>query len=234
MKTERVSLRLSERSVNDKIEFSRNLQNAMNGNSQFANPSPTLAAIKTATDNLETAALAAADGAKSKIAFMHQQEALLDNLLQQLGNWVDSLAKAAAAAGGDAQALILAAGMDFRRSANKAPLPFAPSGLNVVSVREGEADLKWKTVKYARSYVIEISNDVSAIQNGNPNPVTSTVPTLVANARVFITWNFGDVTTKTKFTILGLSSGTKYAFRVYAVGSAGKGNPSVPVVIKVF
>jgi hypothetical protein len=230
MKTERVSLRLSERSVSDKIETSKNIVSSMNGNNKFTNPSPALAAITSATINLENAYIAAIDGGKSKTAFMHQQEAILDNLLLQLSNYVEATANAALAAGGDAQAVILSAGMDFKRAKNVAPLPLAPTGLTATSALEGEVELKWKSVKYARSYIVEISSDVSAIQGGTPNP---NVFTPIANARLFIAWLFVDTVTKVKCTVPNLSSGTKYAFRVYALGTAGKGSKSVPVVVKV-
>jgi hypothetical protein len=43
-----------------------------------------------------------------------------------------------------------------------------------------------------------------------------------------------NMVTKTKFTLTGLSSGQKYAFRVYAVGSGGKSAYSQVVMAKAF
>ena len=230
MKIEKVSQRLSERSTSDKIEYTRNVVTSMTGNSNFTTPNPALASITTAVNNVETANIAAADGGKSKHSFLEQQETVLDNLLSQLGNYVEATANAAAAAGGDAQAVILSAGMDFKRAKNKAPLPLAPGGLTGTSLLEGDVDLKWKSVKYARAYVIEISDDVTAITGGGTiSPTTGSV----SSSRVFITWAIADIATKCKITISGLNSGTKYAFSVYAIGTAGKGTKSVPVVVKV-
>ena len=224
MKNERVSLRLSERPTNDKIEYSRNIVISMTGNSNFTTPNPSLALVTTAANNTETASIAAIDGGKRKTAAMHQKEAILDNLLSQLGNYVEATANAAAAAGGDAQAVILSSGMDFKRAKNKAPLPLAPPSLSGVSTVEGAVNLKWKSVKYARSYIIEISNDITA-----GGIISPTLPE--SSARAFYTWTINDVCTKVKFTVGGLTSGTKYAFRIIALGTAGKGTASIPVVV---
>lgn len=226
MKIEKVSLRLSERPTNDKIEYSRNVVIFMTGNSNFTTPNPPLTSITTAANNLETASIAAIDGGKSKTATMHQKETILDNLLSQLGNYVEATANAAAAAGGDAQEVILSAGMDFKRPKNKAPLPLAPAGLTGASIVEGAVNLKWKSVKYARAYIIEISNDITA-----GGVISPTLPE--SGARVFYSWTINDVCTKVKFTVSGLTSGTKYAFRIIALGTAGKGAASIPVVVKV-
>ncbi len=226
MKIEKVSLRLGERPTNDKIEYSRNVVISITGNSNFTTPNPPLASVTTAANDTETASIAAIDGGKNKTATMHAKEAILDNILSQLGNYVEATANAAAAAGGDAQAIILSAGMDFKRPKNKAPLPLAPAGLTGVSIVEGAIDLKWKSVKYARAYIIEISNDITA-----GGVISTTVPE--SGARAFYVWSINDVCTKVKFTVSGLTSGTKYAFRVYAIGTAGKGAASIPVVVKV-
>jgi hypothetical protein len=224
MKNEHVSQRLSEREPDEKIEYCRTAVNSVNGNTYFTTPNPALTVITTAVDNYESANLAAKDGGKSKKANLLKEEVVLDNLMNQFGNYVESTANAAALLGGDAQAVILSAGMDFRRTRNKAPLPLAPSGLTGESVLESMVNLSWKSVKYARAYIVEISHDVTGIQSGAAAPAAPTV---------FIIWDFADVVVKGKASVAGLSSGTKYAFRVYAIGTAGKGATSIPVVVKV-
>jgi hypothetical protein len=229
MKIERVALRLDERSTSNKIEYARNAVIKTGLNSLFSSLSGLTASITTAANALETAYMAAIDGGKTNTSIMNQKEDALDLLLSQLGNNVAAIANAATATGGDAQSIILSAGLDFARPKNKAPLPLATGSLTGVSTLEGEVGLKWKSVKYARAYVIEISSDVTAITSGG----ATTTPTTESSARVFISWDIADVSTKVKCTITGLSSGTKYAFRVYAIGTAGKGAVSVPVVVKV-
>src|SRR5918912_1221168 len=66
--------------------------------------------------------------------------------------------------------------------------------------RDGEMDLRWDKVERARSYVIEFS----------PDPPTPT------------SWTHGAVSTKSQFTLGGLTSGTRYWFRVAAVGPLGQ------------
>ncbi|PYS47941.1 MAG: hypothetical protein DMF68_14680 [Acidobacteria bacterium] len=75
-----------------------------------------------------------------------------------------------------------------------------------VGDHDGEVDLQWDTVRGARSYVIEISAD----------PPTNT------------SWQHKTVSTKSRATIEGLTSGTKYWFRVAAVGANGQSGWSDP------
>ncbi len=74
--------------------------------------------------------------------------------------------------------------------------------------REGEIDLSWDTVAGAKSYVIEKSVD----------PVTPT------------TWSHAGVSTRSNFTANGLTSGTRYWFRVAAVNNNGQSGWSDPAM----
>jgi hypothetical protein len=71
---------------------------------------------------------------------------------------------------------------------------------------DGEIDLSWDTVAGAKSYVIEKS----------PDPPTPT------------SWAHAGVSTKSKMTISGLTSGTRSWFRVAAVGPSGQSGWSDP------
>jgi len=71
---------------------------------------------------------------------------------------------------------------------------------------EGEVDLAWDGVAGARSYVIEKSAD----------PPTAT------------SWGHGGVATKSRASINGLTPGTRYWFRVAAVGTNGQSGWSDP------
>jgi chitodextrinase len=73
---------------------------------------------------------------------------------------------------------------------------------------EGEIDLNWQPVRGAASYAIVRST------TGN-----------VANAG---DWAAAGTSTKSKASVSGLTSGTRYWFRVAAVGSAGQGPWSDP------
>jgi hypothetical protein len=98
------------------------------------------------------------------------------------------------------------------------------------SAAEGQATAHWDKVKGAHVYVIELSDDVAAV---NPSSNTTTVTQAPTTARSFITWVQADIITKTHCVLNGLTSGIKYAMRVYAVGAKGKGFYTLPVVVKV-
>ncbi len=71
---------------------------------------------------------------------------------------------------------------------------------------EGELDLSWDAVSGARSYLIQKRTD--------PNTPSS--------------WTHAGTSTKSSITISGLTSGTRYWFRVSAVGAAGQSGWSDP------
>src|SRR2546421_5658761 len=73
---------------------------------------------------------------------------------------------------------------------------------------DGEIDLSWDTVSGAKSYIIEQSGD----------PVTPT------------TWTHKGVSTKSSYTASGLTSGTRYWFRVAAVNNNGQSGWSDPAM----
>ena len=228
MTIERVNLRLNERTVDNKGSLWGNIKADMTSNSNFTAINPSLATIDIEMVKLANYSSAAKSGDHSKVGAMNAQEIRTDNLLHQLGLYVEGIANAAALTGGDAVAIIKSAGMDVVAKRTKAALPDAPAGLKGTSTIEGDAVLSWKGVKRARCFVIEISSDINVL-----DPTGTTGTGTQQTGRAFVKWEIKDVTTKTKITIPGLTSGVKYAFRIYALGTAGKGAPSAVVVIKV-
>ena len=82
-----------------------------------------------------------------------------------------------------------------------------PMSLNVTNGdADGELDLSWEPVSGAKSYVIEISGD----------PPTND------------SWKHAGVSTKSSWTATGLTSGTRYWFRVAAVSTGGQSGWSDP------
>ena len=73
---------------------------------------------------------------------------------------------------------------------------------------DGEMDLSWDSVPRAKSYIIEMSVD----------PPTAT------------SWTHAGVSTKSSFTVTGLTSGTRYWFRVAAVSTGGQSGWSDPAM----
>lgn len=201
----KLKLNLRKLPVPEKITRAREIIAALTGNPDFPSPNPTLAAAATITDDLETAyheKQVAKQAAEAKTATQNEREDVFDRTFSQLAAHVESVA-------GDNERMIKSAGMDTRATAasSSAP-PDAPQSLNITGGDvDGEIDLSWEPVDGAKTYQIEQS----------PDPPTAT------------SWSHASATTKSKATIDGLKSGTRYWFRVAAVGINGQGGWSNPV-----
>lgn len=200
----KIKLNLSQLSIGEKIAKGRQLVTALTGSLRFKTPSPALADITTAVNELETAAQdvqAARQEAKTKTTIQGNKEDLVDRLLTQLAAYVESVA-------GDDQEAIQSAGMDTRSPRTSATgAPPMPAALTpTAGDKDGEVDLSWEPVRQARSYVIERSED----------PPTAT------------SWTHAGISTKSSITIKGLKSGTRYWFRVAAIGPGGQSAWSDP------
>jgi hypothetical protein len=74
-------------------------------------------------------------------------------------------------------------------------------------MKTGEVDLQWNPIRRGlKSYIIEKTTDAGAATG----------------------WTHAGISTKSKTSISGLTSGTRYWFRVAAVGTAGQGPWSDP------
>jgi hypothetical protein len=104
------------------ITYSRSIVTRMTGNASFPAPAPTLAAISTATDELEAAEKAALARTKGAVATRNEKRAVLIGLLKQLRAYVQGIADADVTNG---PAIIESAGMAVRRTAIRKPRIFA-------------------------------------------------------------------------------------------------------------
>ncbi|HMH42776.1 MAG TPA: fibronectin type III domain-containing protein [Pyrinomonadaceae bacterium] len=194
----KIRLNLSKLTIPQKLAKAQQIITALTGNAGFPTPSPTLSNITSAMNELKTAAdevQAVTQTRKEKTSIQSQKKDNLDQLLTQSAAYVESVA-------GDNEQLILSAGMDVRAaSVATTDPPGQPEGLTPsAGDHDGEIDLSWDTVSGARSYVIEKSLD--------PGTPTS--------------WSHGGVSTRSSFTADGLTSGTRYWFRVAAVNNNGQ------------
>lgn len=199
----KVKLALRSQTIPQKVQFMRQVVTSMTGNANFATPAPTLASITAKANDLEAKyndASASRQTAQQKTTLQDTSDTESNSLMTQLALYVENTSA------GDA-AKIQSAGMEIR--ADGAPigaLP-APQGLiATVGDNDGELDLDWDSVRGATTYLVQRSLD----------PPTAT------------SWQQAIVVTKSKGTVTGLTSGTKYWFRVAAVGAAGQGPWSDP------
>jgi len=202
----KLKLNFSRLSLSEKIAKARQIVAALTGNASFPTPSPALAVITTAINETETAAAEAQQArqtAKEKTSVQNQKEDALERLMSQLAAYVESVA-------GDDPQLILSAGMDTRgRSAVASETTAQPQGLAAsAGDHDGEIDLSWDKVPGAKSYVIERNSDPPTDKD----------------------WAHAGVSTRSAFTVGGLTPGARYWFRVAAVNANGQSGWSDPAM----
>lgn len=188
-------------SVPNQIERSRFIVSNMTGNAAFPTPTPALADITAAVNELEVIYNESRGRDKVKVALMRIKQKELLNLIGSLAGYVQSVS------GGD-ETIILSSGFDVR----KAPQPLgpvtAPKDLEVLQGSVSNALLaRWKSVEGAVAYVVEISSD--------PTPEDKTFSPI-------------GVTTKARFQVENLNSGERYWIRTAAIGKSGISSFSDP------
>ena len=204
----RIKLNLRSLSVPEKTARAQQIVRALTGNPGFTSPHPPLAQVSAAIEELEAAsnaAQAARQEAKARTAAQHVKEEALDQLLTQLVAHVESVA-------GNDDELIMSAGLDVRAPSgpgrSTASQPISISLTATAGDHDGEIDLSWDTVRGARSYVVQRS----------PDPPSES------------TWTHSGISTRSRTSVEGLNSGTRYWFRVAAITASGQTAWSNPVV----
>jgi hypothetical protein len=204
----RIKFNLSSLSIPEKLARAQQLVAALTGNPNFTSPHPPLAEVTAAIEELEAAAnaaQAARQEAKARTATQNAKEDAFDQILVQLVAHVESVA-------GNNQEIIMSAGLDVRGAGGPSHTPSTPSFsislTATVGDHDGEIDLSWDTVRGARSYVVQRS----------PDPPSEP------------TWTHSGVSTRSRTTVEGLNSGTRYWFRVAAITASGQSAWSNPVV----
>jgi hypothetical protein len=195
--TVRLKLNLRDLSIPEKVAKALQIVEALNGNADFPNPSPPLATVRTIINELNTAfkeALEARQVSKTKTSAQNNKEDIFDQTMSQIGSYIESVA------GQDEQKL-LSAGVGAATPATRSSdTPEVPANLSATAGDlEGEIDLTWDKMARARSYKIEMTLDPHAGQ-----------------------WTNVDVSAVSKHTVKGLTSGTRYWFRVASVGLGGQ------------
>ncbi len=106
----KIRLNLRSLTIPQKVAKAQQIVTSLTGNVSFPTPSPALANITSAANELKTAAddvQAVTQTRKEKVSIQNSREDTLDQLLTQLAGYVESVA-------GNNEQMILSAGMDVR------------------------------------------------------------------------------------------------------------------------
>jgi len=202
----RVKLELKKLNVLQVIALARQIVTALTGNPNFTTPNPTLTAVTALADVLEAALAAQKQAqltAQQKTTLLENALAALVEVLTQLADYVNNIAKGDAAIAGTA-------GMALKKTST--PITSLDQVQNVAVTTgndEGTLDVMWDSLANAGSFELEISQD----------PITAT------------SWKHLDTIKPSKYEATGLTPGTRYWFRVRGIGSRKvKGPWSDPAV----
>lgn len=174
---------------------------AMTGNTHYATPAPTLAAVTTALNEFTTAVADAIDGGKTLTAIKNDKREALAALLRQLASYIQ-------VACNEDMAVLLSSGFPVQKP-QRQPIGVlaAPRDLTVTfGARSGELRAVAAPVFGAAIYNWQVSTAA------NPNVVLQTSQTTGANN-----------------TFTSLTPGVVYQVTVNVVGSAGPSNWADPV-----
>ncbi|HPS12370.1 MAG TPA: fibronectin type III domain-containing protein [Prolixibacteraceae bacterium] len=186
-------------SIIEKIGFYRNVIEKMTDNPNFPSPDVPMTEVTVSVDKLEKAYYAARDGSHVAIAEMHQCEEESDEIFRKLVDYVNRIAD------GD-ESMIRSSGFET----SKEPKPRKKSEFIVIpGNKPGSFILRRQAVKGARSYLWQYCKGDSPAPEGE--------------------WTVLDASTQATYEVTGLTSGTKYWFRVAAVTSEGTGAFTSPV-----
>lgn len=187
-----VVLNWNRRSVPDKLLKAQYILAQMTQNAvDFPTPSPTLAEVNTAVQTLAEATIAAQAGGYALTFAKNEAESALDALMKSLQAYVQNVS-------GGSEAIIIRSGMDVKRSASPLPDPLQVQNLNAFPTRkQGEVQLTWDVLENVIGYRVERWFEDDA---GNGF------------------WDQIAISTKSKFLVTGLSTGTVYRFRVAGLG----------------
>ena len=199
--TYRIKLGFSNISVDGLLTKANQITTSMTGNVNFPTPTPAIADIETAVDELAAAASDALNRDKLKIVIRNEKKQALMNLLRILAFYVNSV-------NNTNRGIMESSGFDVISRGEPIGVLPQPQGLRVTTEEgfSGMLKLEWNAVHGASSYIAEMATSEPT------NPATE--------------WEEIGHPQKTRFFAEGLTPGANYWFRVIPVGAAGLGGVS--------
>jgi hypothetical protein len=187
-----VALKLARLSVPRKIEKAKAIVAAMTGNANFPTPSPTLETITQLANGLEMALIATNGGAEEETAAMYARERELDLGLKSLAAYVEGIANVNPE---QAEVIILSAAMEVKKRVVRTTSDFDVKSTG----NPGEVKIGCRAEDRA-AYVFQMTTDPSNEAN----------------------WSTIHSDVRSKLVRKGLTSGTRYHFRVAVIRSGGQ------------
>ncbi len=185
------------------ITYVQGILKAMNGNPAFPSPTPPLATIGSAVNDLQIAETAAVTTrAKGTVATRNEKRAALVAMLELLRAYVQSIADATPE---NAPSIIESAGLALRKAVVRAPRVFAAKEATV----SGSVKLIAPAAGHRAAYLWQYSTDAGK------------------------TWLDVSPTLQAKTTVTGLPSGTTVQFRFRSVIKGGASDWSAPLALLV-
>jgi hypothetical protein len=185
------------------LSLARNVVTKMSGNAHFPNPMVPLSDITTLADRLEEAIERATDG--SRLAKLERDafKEGMSTLLRSQADYVRAICQ------GDAS-MLQSSGFELTKPRKRASIP----GTAVIRTarmtgQQGQVQLRWNAQRGARVYQVWM---------------TATDPTEHAN------WVATAITSRVSIMIEDLESFKAYWFAVSAIGTAGEGVMSDPIL----
>ena len=195
-----VKIGLSGQNATALVAYAQALHDRMDGNPNFATPTPALADFDSAIKALGTAN-AAVDANAGPVEHQARREAMavVEGMVRQLAGYVQAIS-----AGNES--IILSSGFAVRKKASPIGELAPPTALmSRATDREGRGSLKWDPQYGADMYHVYMSLTAAPFQ-----------------------WELIGATTKSRFNADSLEPGTFYWFAVTAIGAAGETSKSEP------
>jgi len=177
-----------------KVSLGNGVVMQMNMNPHFPNPTPSLAELQAACDELGQACVDALDGGRTACHRKRVATTKLDRILSALASYVNSKAP------GDVEKLI----------SSGFPLAKQPSPINALEQPmikvfkhtqwENKVNMMWNSIPGALVYLVERSSDT---QKGE--------------------WSIAVITSKLSWLVERSANGGMFNYRVCAIGSSGQG-----------
>lgn len=194
-------------SVPQKIVKATSVRTTMQANATvYTAPDPPLAEIEAATSALAMAESEAIKGGTDRTIARNTRLQELTQLMNRLVDYVQLTSK------GQPE-LISMAGMEVKSEGAPWPEPDAVQNLQASpGPNPGTVLLTWDAARYKKSYVVEMW-----IDGGIKPPTDPSTPTATG------AWEVVVIQGGRNYTVVGLTSGANYRFRVAAQNSAGMG-----------